>query len=379
MPSAPARPGEVGVKADHSLVARGDRRSEAVEHPKPAPSPPSARPVSLWRLALNLVIGLYLLGVIGWFGAIELGSSSTGWAAFLRECFPCIFVPLPVLIVPALLLRAAAATLGLSSMAALLVLMYGAQFAPRQPPYAFGPEVRVLSFNMGAARRIEQPDAVVRLVRATDPDLVCLVEAPRNADISVGARLSATHPFQTRSDEIFVFSRYPLSDAYSQIVDAGVHDSLQVSVNIGNRLLDLTVVHLLRVDQYRGVRGGLIPLARVAKSFSTDSRDAAIGQLLMQTGSARGPQILVGDFNMTPTSDAHRKVTEQFRDTFEEVGRGFGHTYPTTLTSLGFGISLPLLRIDYIFHSDQLVGRSAWAGPDGGSDHLPVLADLAFR
>ena len=34
---------------------------------------------------------------------------------------------------------------------------------------------------------------------------------------------------------------------------------------------------------------------------------------------------------------------------------------------------------DYIFHSADLRAVTARVGPDGGSDHLPVVADFAFR
>jgi endonuclease/exonuclease/phosphatase family metal-dependent hydrolase len=46
---------------------------------------------------------------------------------------------------------------------------------------------------------------------------------------------------------------------------------------------------------------------------------------------------------------------------------------------MGWEVSLPLLRIDYIFHSADLATVGARVGPLGGSDHLPIVADLAFR
>jgi endonuclease/exonuclease/phosphatase (EEP) superfamily protein YafD len=70
-------------------------------------------------------------------------------------------------------------------------------------------------------------------------------------------------------------------------------------------------------------------------------------------------------------------ISRHLRDSYQEVGWGFGHTYPTTPQS--FGISVPLLRIDYVFHSAELVALRARVGPDGGSDHLPVVADLSIR
>ena len=39
----------------------------------------------------------------------------------------------------------------------------------------------------------------------------------------------------------------------------------------------------------------------------------------------------------------------------------------------------PLLRIDYIWHSDELRAASARVGEDIGSDHLPLTAEFEWR
>jgi endonuclease/exonuclease/phosphatase (EEP) superfamily protein YafD len=41
-------------------------------------------------------------------------------------------------------------------------------------------------------------------------------------------------------------------------------------------------------------------------------------------------------------------------------------------------IGLPLWRIDYVLHSPDLVSLRAVVGDYGGSDHRPVMAELAF-
>ena len=51
--------------------------------------------------------------------------------------------------------------------------------------------------------------------------------------------------------------------------------------------------------------------------------------------------ILCGDFNDTPNSYTYRKIHHYLIDAFIESGRGFGFTFK----------ELPLLRIDYMFHS----------------------------
>jgi endonuclease/exonuclease/phosphatase (EEP) superfamily protein YafD len=89
--------------------------------------------------------------------------------------------------------------------------------------------------------------------------------------------------------------------------------------------------------------------------------------------------VLTGDFNETEWSHPYELLTELLEDSFRDAGRGFGHTYPSQLTWRGWRIAVPLVRIDYIFHSADLAAPRAWVGPHGGSDHLPVVAELAFR
>jgi endonuclease/exonuclease/phosphatase (EEP) superfamily protein YafD len=39
---------------------------------------------------------------------------------------------------------------------------------------------------------------------------------------------------------------------------------------------------------------------------------------------------------------------------------------------------LPMLRVDYIWHTESLRALQAWVGADAGSDHLPVLAKFSM-
>lgn len=55
---------------------------------------------------------------------------------------------------------------------------------------------------------------------------------------------------------------------------------------------------------------------------------------------------------------------------FPSAGWGFGHTARMA------HIPFPLLRIDYIWHTADLAARRAYVGPDVGSDHRPVIAEL---
>jgi vancomycin resistance protein VanJ len=82
------------------------------------------------------------------------------------------------------------------------------------------------------------------------------------------------------------------------------------------------------------------------------------------------PLIVAGDFNLPPDASIFRASWQGFADTFKEAGFGFGQTKFTRWHGV---------RIDYILAGPGWCPRRCWVGPDVGSDHCPVLADLEFR
>jgi endonuclease/exonuclease/phosphatase family metal-dependent hydrolase len=74
---------------------------------------------------------------------------------------------------------------------------------------------------------------------------------------------------------------------------------------------------------------------------------------------------------MSDQSEAYRRVTGTYDDAYRLEGAGLGLTQPAWL---------PQIRIDYVFHVAAFVPVSArvWH-TSGGSDHLPVLVELALQ
>jgi endonuclease/exonuclease/phosphatase (EEP) superfamily protein YafD len=101
--------------------------------------------------------------------------------------------------------------------------------------------------------------------------------------------------------------------------------------------------------------------------------------LVPRIDSVVGPQLVMGDLNQTEWSSSYPLVATELGDSFREAGWGFGHTFPSDLAWTHLDISLPLLRIDYVFHSSDLLVEEAHVGPAGGSHHLPVSVALGFR
>ena len=83
------------------------------------------------------------------------------------------------------------------------------------------------------------------------------------------------------------------------------------------------------------------------------------------------PKLIAGDFNMPADESALASLRDEgrFRFAFEEAGWGFGYTRPTRT---------PWFRIDHILTSPEWVVRRCRVGPDFGSDHLPLVAEVVL-
>jgi endonuclease/exonuclease/phosphatase family metal-dependent hydrolase len=88
-----------------------------------------------------------------------------------------------------------------------------------------------------------------------------------------------------------------------------------------------------------------------------------------------GPILLLCDCNMSDQSDDYEELDTVMDDAFREQGRWVGFTFGTRTP-----ITLPFLRVDYIWHSVDIVTKEVgpWGGL-GASDHRPVKATLALR
>lgn len=82
------------------------------------------------------------------------------------------------------------------------------------------------------------------------------------------------------------------------------------------------------------------------------------------------PHIVVGDFNAPPESTIYREAWSDWTNAFSQVGRGFGFTRMNGWIQA---------RIDHILVDDVWTVVRAWSGPDVGSDHKPMLAEVRLR
>ncbi|RYG35005.1 hypothetical protein EON81_13995 [bacterium] len=82
------------------------------------------------------------------------------------------------------------------------------------------------------------------------------------------------------------------------------------------------------------------------------------------------PLLLGGDFNNPPRHALTRKLSNRLENCFSTCGSGIGLSYPSRN---------PYTRIDHFYVNRGFETLGAQVGPDLGSDHLPLLAKIAFR
>jgi endonuclease/exonuclease/phosphatase family metal-dependent hydrolase len=99
-------------------------------------------------------------------------------------------------------------------------------------------------------------------------------------------------------------------------------------------------------------------------------RFSQVNLLTQHLESCKYPCIIAGDFNDVPVSYTYRKINKKYKDSFIEAGSGIGATYNG---------NLPMLRIDYVFHSPYFGCNRFKVHSIAVTDHFPVTAELFIQ
>ena len=85
------------------------------------------------------------------------------------------------------------------------------------------------------------------------------------------------------------------------------------------------------------------------------------------------PVVITGDFNMPTDSTIYQDVWSKYINAFSVAGCGFGYTKMTEVAGMHYGS-----RIDHILACPGWRPLRCWVGDDLGSDHLPLIAEIAW-
>lgn len=227
------------------------------------------------------------------------------------------------------------------------------------------PDFRVMTVNVAGSYRPVK--ALVETVRREQPDILLMQEAnplrAENDALRSVESMPGAKWYTARIADVAILSRKPLSNVRSHTLIPGSDRQVLVAeIEAGGRRVTVAGVHFA-TNMPGASRARLWSyLQGSAKSRTVQVQD-------LTTMLPKNTTIIAGDCNLPPRGLAFARMTRRYADSFS-AARGFGYTYPA---------NMPLIRIDHVFASRDLVPTKWRAVGTGASDHLAVVVDMAFR
>ena len=337
------------------------------------------RPPGRWRRrfggALAVLCGAYLVLVVAVWLTLRF-AADRWWPGTLLMFGPRWVwgLPLAVLVPAALLLRrwrllvplAVGAGVWLGPVIGLCVPW---RTAPARGGDAGARPLRVLTCNADGGAL--EPAALDAFVKQCSPDVI-VVQSPAQSDRNLFASRPGWRSVQGLSYWLAV--REPIAVGHvAEIEDADTGKGDAGPVATVYRLetpagpVALANVHLAtpRVALEALIRRD----RRVAELTRRNvaSRRRQFEALARWAEGAGGQVIMAGDFNTPPESALFRDHLPGYADAFSAAGFGAGNTYFTRRSGM---------RIDHVLAGAGWEARRCVVGPDVGSAHRPLVADL---
>jgi len=222
---------------------------------------------------------------------------------------------------------------------------------------ATGPRVTVVVANVH--RLNDDATAAVAYLRDRRPDVAAILEVDA-AWANAVAGLADIFPYRVvrpRTDNfgIALLSRWPLDDV--TVVDFGVPGRPSI------------VATVLAASHFRFIATHPYPPFH---GRATAVLNAHLEAVAAAAAASPLPCIVAGDFNATPWSHPFRTLVAKggLRDT--AVGRGVQATWNARYP-------VPRIPIDHILVPPSVTVVRRVVGPDIGSDHFPIEAELILR
>jgi endonuclease/exonuclease/phosphatase family metal-dependent hydrolase len=322
---------------------------------------------------LKSVTLLYSIWIVLWFLA-KIIYQDTHWLLWsLNSLAKYLFLPL-LLFIPITVFTRNWHVLRLLVIPSVIFgVLYGELFLPTiyAPNKEDGQAVRVMTYNV--LNRNAQVDLLADVILAQEADFVGLQELiPANSNRIEPMLASEMYPFHTplpteHKLEVGLFSRVPIIE--SEKLNLPWNDlSLHAVVDFNGAPLHIFVLHLIPTLVKE------VPLSewpsRIVEREAI--RMKQIDRFLDALPDSDEPVLVMCDCNFTETTEAYARFEKHLKDSFRDVGWGFGHTiHPVD-------VNLSLNRIDYIWHSQHFVVKSAKVIKEGNSDHWPVIVDMVL-
>jgi endonuclease/exonuclease/phosphatase (EEP) superfamily protein YafD len=310
--------------------------------------------VSLHIAIVLLLVPVALASVLGFFGAFS-------WFLDLLASFRLQYTALLGLGVASLLL------LRRLKWAAVIGIFLGANcsaLAPyviagnRGPVSSTGRSLRLVLVNVNSGNR--SYDRLKSFLFEVNADVILLEEFnplwnEALSDLDERYPQAVTAPLQGNFG-IGLWTRLPLRS--KDVVNLALNNvpSVVVTVDVDGTALQIVGTHPLPPRD----------------AGNTKLRNEQLGRAADIAVRGGSHSILLGDFNTTPWGEAFRSVVDRSQLRDSGLGMGIQWTWPAGFWPL----ALPL---DHCLVSEKVRVVDRWIGPDGGSDHFPLVVDVQLE
>lgn len=212
--------------------------------------------------------------------------------------------------------------------------------------------LRVITFNVLVHNT--RMDDVATFLNSSDADIAILQEVTPAQRETLRELVKPHYPYITGETDVVIFSRY-LSRGGGQI------ETHQIDMLAPRPMLLWTTFD---IDGFAFDVAGV----HLAYPFNPDDQAADVPQLIDFALKRQRPLIVAGDFNLTPWSVKLQRFTQ-------ETGL---KRYNTFLPTWPMDKLLPFVTIDNVFASDDFAPIKVDTAPANGSDHRPLIADIAL-
>ena len=251
-----------------------------------------------------------------------------------------------------------------------MVGMFGRLLVPRiiktknPPPTPTATHLTVMTYNLGKGMAPSQ--SLLDVIQEINPDFIAIQELDTAQVTELRLGLEDRYPYQVFHGVgipgIGFISRYPIADETLFYLQ-NRNPYLRVQLTIEGQTLTVYNIH---------------PSVEFGPGCQVEDCGGDIPVLATRAAAEDTPLIVMGDFNF---SDQNRRfqyfIDHGFIDVFNTAGFGFGLTFlKRDLFNSNF--NFPLFQLDHILVSDGFTPIRAWIGPDGGSDHLPLVTELIW-
>ncbi len=223
-----------------------------------------------------------------------------------------------------------------------------------------GSSLRVATFNVLSANK--RHDDALRWIRKTDPDLIFLPEV----------------------DPVWAVALKPLSTSHPHVIEHIVEGNFGFALYSKLPILKHSIepcgkmelpLLIAKISSPKGefTLFGAHPVPPSSEFWSSE-RDAFLTEIARHTRAISDPILLLGDLNATRWSHGMRPLFET-----GWIDSSDGHACPPTWMNANPIISIPIDHVMFRPTKNRpIYCRDRWVGPDLGSDHRPVVADIIW-